>query len=181
MCSTGAVYECAGSCSTPDSRYSACFSPATTNGWSDLAAFSHLYPIFCEDEMRRVGDPCSSDGDCRPSLDGVRLVCGEDDSCSGAPRPSAPDLYGQQCGLDSEQVPQNSNDSVTEGVLCDWCHVVREPGEECVRQACTIACQLDEDCPEGSVCLCFEDQFPTQFCVQTDDRSTPTNWLMCPD
>ena len=53
------------------------------------------------------------------------------------------------------------------------------------RQARTTRCQFDEDCPEGTVCLCpyARDDIPGQFCAAATDRETAEGrsaGLVCP-
>ncbi len=147
---------------------------------------AHLYPYFCEASLKLAGMTCYHDEHCRPSADENRLVCDLVVSkCVIAFRPVAPIGFGEHCGLENDR-PGSYEDIVVSGVTCEWCHVLYDGKNECLRQACTIPCKLDEDCPEGSHCLClgyiesFIDE-PYQVCVRTEDynQSSRREWLSC--
>ena len=76
-------------------------------------------------------------------------------------------------------------DTVVAGNSCEWCHAIYDTEQGCVRQACTMRCKLDEDCPEGSVCVCVDATggygLPSQFCVQAETRNWEARqeWLTC--
>jgi hypothetical protein len=82
----------------------------------------------------------------------------------------------------------STHDVLAEGATCDLCHVDWDPSNGCWRQACTMACTFDEDCPEGAVCLCppagtYDVAYPGSFCARVAGRETAadrTAWLSCP-
>ncbi len=157
MCSTGYVLRtCAsGACAKPDKRY---HSPLVSSGPVSKTIYAHQIWLYCPaSQSIKVGTSCGSDTDCRPAPVGTtRLVCDQASSkCALAARPAAPAGYGAGCGLSPAgfSYKPSSRDRLVKGATCSLCHAVLEPGQSCVRQACTTTCKYDEDCPAASVCL----------------------------
>ncbi len=186
VCSVQKLFECDGDCAAAwDPRYEECFA-GVRNSEAGLRGLDHLFPTFCESGLKLAGDPCEEDEDCRPSADETRLACDLDSlTCVEEPRPEAPSSYGGDCGLGPEYAVDDVWDTVVAGNSCEWCHAIYDTEQGCVRQACTMRCKLDEDCPEGSVCVCVDATggygLPSQFCVQAETRNWEARqeWLTC--
>ena len=183
------AYSCTKGCNTApvDPRYASCF-PIGPPG----AVSSELYALFCnEGAPKSVGAPCTGDADCRPSATSARLACdGTSHTCVASTRPAAPSGYGGSCGLDASSVSVGAEQLVT-GATCALCVVDYPSGAPCVRQACTTSCVFDDDCPDGSVCVCANAGTTSadagtlgyRYCAAISDRTTPagrTAWLACP-
>ncbi len=171
-------------CSTPDERYYECLS--RVQYFSGVP--TELLRLWCaEGAPHGPGDPCAVDQDCRPVADGAapRLRCDSATSqCVSEARPLAPAGFGGSCGLTAADVPRASSDQAVPGVTCALCQVVADAAAGCLRQACTVPCHLDEDCPDGTVCLCaLSGGLFSQYCAGATDRTTTagrTAWLSCP-
>ncbi len=157
MCSTGNMLRTcsAGTCAKPDKRYAGTL---VSSGPVSKQMYAHLIWLFCPaSQAIMAGTACTSDDDCRPAPVGTaRLTCNlAKKACELAARPPAPAGYGAQCGLAPAAFPYkpSTRDRVVKGATCSLCHAVLAPGKTCVRQACTMVCKYDEDCPAGSVCL----------------------------
>jgi hypothetical protein len=86
-------------------------------------------------------------------------------------RPDAPVDYGASCGLGPDELSFLRGEAVVTGTSCPLCQVIRT--DDCLRQACTIACSFDEDCPARSICLCGDPGSPvTGYCAAATDRET---------
>lgn len=148
-CSSGAtvLLECPKGCPKEntydvDSRYSACAKHVPS-----------LNVLHCAEGTPKVpGAACAQDADCRPAHSSVaRLTC-VSGKCVEAARLPAPASYGQTCALtDVSYVP--SGLVLVEAPSCPLCLISKQEGS-CFAQVCSMACELDEDCPEGSVCSC---------------------------
>jgi hypothetical protein len=182
-------YRCpSGRCGSRDRRYDFCLarSPSISGPLPD-----HLLRLSCEEGRPHVvGDLCAADEDCRPTADAVagRLRCDRASGrCVAEPRVT-PAAYGGSCGLSQEQA--RALDKLGPGKTCPLCYVHLG---DATCQACTVSCQLDEDCPAGSVCLCAYPRFSSgtailQFCAplarSSDDRRPEAvqfapGWLSC--
>jgi hypothetical protein len=189
-CEQGCGYELV------DERYAYCIDPLTfdsADGYSDFEENLSLLRLFCgENGARRAGDPCVTEEDCRPVAadDASRLACEESaGTCAPAPRPEAPPELGASCGL----VPTDlwvPGEGVTSTGACDTCHFQLDEGADCVRQACTVHCLYDEDCPSGFSCVCVVEPqgysnrwYHGRVCSRGPGRDTAagrTAWLSCP-
>lgn len=112
--------------------------------------------VFCEGgALKRAGAACTSDDDCRPAAPehagGLRCAPATQ-RCVAATRPTAPAGYGAHCGA-TPRTGVAEGIAVTGGRSCDLCAIGATPSG-CLGQACTIACDFDEDCPDGSLCAC---------------------------
>jgi hypothetical protein len=177
VCSAFGVACAGGACATPDPRYAACTALIGTRAEPCSGGDCEHLLLHCpEGGAKDVGSPCSDDRDCRPAAEGVaRLRCDTGASrCALDTRPPAPASYGESCGLTADQVAIFGTEGVTEvSDVCDLCHVHKADGE-CLRQACTVACTFDEDCPAGSICLCGSFGSPVSgYCAAATDRVTP--------
>jgi len=184
-CSAGELFSCPGEeCQTSptDTRYEGCFEYSFTEN-NDLNLLSHFFPAFCEEGFKNTGTTCENDDDCRPSADANKLRCNFNTNlCEIMDRPNPTVGYGGNCGLSEDTIV---NKEIIKGETCEWCHVYESTDPACLKQACTMTCKFDEDCPEGSVCLCLgslDSQQPFQFCVQTVERTEEARreWLNCP-
>jgi hypothetical protein len=121
-----------------------------------------------------VGDACQDDLDCRPAAEGVaRLRC-EQDKCVDDARPAPPAEYGQSCGLPDDYLGTFVGEGAIEttAASCSTCQIQRSEDGACLRQACSVRCTYDEDCPAGSICLCSELGVGS-YCAAATDRTTP--------
>jgi len=187
VCSTGEPIACeGGSCIVPDARYTDCLNAygrkADTCSVSEgtVGTACELPRLYCpQGAPKHPGDACASDADCRPAAEGVsRLNCdvGGTATCVEEPRPDAPASYGTSCGFANDAFDPYTG--ATEKVVggpnggddCALCQVAWNAGG-CLRQGCTMTCVFDEDCPEGSVCLC--DDAGGRYCAAATDRTTP--------
>jgi hypothetical protein len=173
---------------TPDPRYAACLPLLGTpiDPTFDTSARAALLPLYCaEGAPKHAGDSCTTDANCRPAASDVAGALHCDTAagtCVEQARPPAPPHYGESCGLTSVA----SNTEVVTGTSCGLCHVAADADAGCVRQACTMPCHFDEDCPDGSVCLCATRNTTSvlQFCARVTDRTSAagrTAWLSCGD
>lgn len=134
--------------------------------------------VFCEaGTLKRAGATCATDDDCRPAASehatGLRCDTGTQ-RCVVRARPPAPDRFGASCGLDLAGMPIGTGTYVVVGATCDLCAVNRN-FRGCSGQVCTVACDFDEDCPEGSLCACALPTGAMRFnhlgvCVRAADR-----------
>ena len=177
--SPGDPMLCSDGCSAPDPRYAACLGP------NRATAFEAHQRLLCKEVApRNVGDPCSEDEDCRPAMESIegKLVCDDETrQCVEQPRAIAPDHYGDVC----DELPVGyAGENVTPVAApsgCTHCYWYKSYELSCVRQAKTITCTFDEDCPNGSVCLCVPG---TEYsvCGDASDRTTVegrTAWMEC--
>jgi hypothetical protein len=105
--------------------------------------------------------------------------------CAPSTRPATPLEFGQDCGLVQHSQSPATHDRLVPGIACELCHTRFDPDENCLRQACTMRCHYDEDCPDGTVCLCMVQygMYVGRFCARALDRFTldgRTAWLNCP-
>jgi len=194
VCSAGSpVYLCTSKkCAAKvDPRYARCLNLAGNTGKRTWMP-KHLLPLMCaEAAARKVGHPCTSDGDCRPVAQGVapRLVCHKGVCIQAGRSDCAPITFAQHCGVEVDDLRMigglpDPSDQVLAGKTCKYCHAAWDSKAGCVRQRCTMPCKFDEDCPTGYACLCATsilDALP-QFCARVTDRvDTPgrTAWLGC--
>jgi len=190
-CTSGSSYTCLTSTCHDVTKlpYYQCL--ARTHGYvEDIGSVStipHLLKLYCDaDPLRHKGDPCTTDADCRPAVAGPLKCNPAAGECAPAtPAPMPPD-FGDSCGLDVTDLYQKpGTDWLTVGKTCKLCHVVYDFAGQCLKQGCSIACQYDEDCPPGTVCVCVSSSKGTiqQVCAATDDRSSVagrTAALKCP-
>lgn len=188
-CGLYRIGTCEGGTCSMDPRYSQC---RYVGGSMWLETFEHLTPLFCPENWPRVaGDHCETHADCRPVAEGTvpRLRCDADSStCVAEPRPEAPAGFGESCGLapeDHSWLQRDGVETLVSGVMCDVCHAVWNEADGCWRQACTLSCQFDEDCPEGTLCLCPDllHEIHGQFCAAATDRDSSAGrsaGLACP-
>jgi len=194
VCGFVMLADCAPEACDPDAagdpRYTSCLEfiddPVLEN-------WEHIPPTLCAGGWgRRAGDPCATDDDCRPAAEDAapRLRCDVASStCVADVRPAAPAGFGASCGLtpaDLEESHHDGREILAAGATCDVCYAAwNEPGN-CWRQACTIPCRFDEDCPDGTVCLCpltAYNAVPGQFCAAATDRESSAGrsaGLVCP-
>ncbi len=161
-----------GVCHLPDPRYAACLRLLGTPSEPCPAGSCEQIRLYCSDGPAQAGDPCTDDRDCRPAAEGApRLRCGGEGTCVEEARPEAPEGYGANCGLAAGDV-FGPDERVVRAPACPLCQVL--PTEGCLRQACTIECTYDEDCPSGSVCLCSSfGGAAISYCAEATDRTTP--------
>ncbi len=179
--------ECAAPSCNPDTRYRTCLDSTARAVVSPIPGFDPLADqrnrrLLCgEGAPRSPGDACHADEDCRPIAEGAGAALRCDTStmrCALTARPAAPDLYGQHCGVTS------GADGVAPGATCAWC-VISSASSGCLAQACTMPCDYDEDCPEGSMCLCASRPWGGRsqlgVCMRTSTRaySASLAWLRC--
>jgi hypothetical protein len=170
-----AGHECGGACIEPDPRYAACTQLLGTTADCSGADCEHLL-LFCpEGAAKVVGASCASDADCRPAADGIaRLRCdvGGTATCVVDGRPAPGAEYGMDCGFTDADFPGFEGERVVEFGACPLCQVARSAGG-CLRQGCTQTCTFDEDCPDGSICLCGTFGSPViGYCAAATDRET---------
>lgn len=187
-CGERATYTCAEGCGYfADPRYAYCME--FTGEWPLDPMADSLLSLHCiEGAPKDLQHPCEDDADCRPAMDSVdRLRCDQTlSACVAETRPATPMGFGENCGLVSDNLwPQDEDLSTAPN--CDLCHYRYLEGDSCVSQACTVACEYDEDCPAGTACLCrvpYGEQ-AVRFCAPVADlqaRTTPegrTAWLTC--
>ncbi len=177
VCSSGTLYACLTKCAPVDSRYAHCFAPTPAADMPDSMA--HLFKLSCAETQYAIpGTACQTDDQCRPMAMDVssRLACDlASHQCNIISRPDRPPDFGASCGLTKADVPFGSEtDFVTAGKNCAVCHVAKYLYTECPRQGCTMPCQYDEDCPEGTVCVCVSSGTKlTQICAAATDRAPP--------
>ena len=192
------AYSCpSGKCGGPvDRRYESCLR------WSAGASAripDHLLRLACgEGKSHVAGDPCKTDEDCRPAAETQpgQLTCDRATSrCVAEMGPVAPSWYGKTCGIGPAEVVGSFNITLVRGKTCDLCLASWPDRAQCLRQACTMPCQFDEDCPAGSVCMCTlgpSGQGVQQFCAPVgsgfsgDRRGAGQDlfapgWLKCSD
>jgi hypothetical protein len=181
VCALAVIHECATPvCQIPDPRYQYCVAVFRHPDDVPDDRFLELLALQCPEASTKVaGASCATDADCRPAADGAaRLRCDIPDAgvgtCVAETRPAPNARYGTDCGLPPDLVPFGNEGRVrTDDPACRWCQVARAPGG-CLRQACTMDCILDEDCPEGSICLCgFERAFG--YCAPATGRELPAD------
>jgi hypothetical protein len=160
-------------------RYQGCLKCAAPE-----TATAELLGLYCPRGVaKEAGAPCEDDDDCRPAADGLsRLSCDAagTHTCVDGPRPEAPADYGASCGLGPEAVSTLNGEMAITWARCPVCQVARAPGS-CLRQGCTTTCTFDEDCPEGSVCLCPDELECLRgygvsapgYCAAATGRDTP--------
>lgn len=181
ICGSEKLLQCKSSCiKIFDARYKNCHYDRIILPSDPLAEIARLK---CQDTANReVGSSCQSDAECRPAKDTVsgRLICDlTTKMCKEVPRPTL-DGYGGSCGTFT---PPNTRSVITldDGSIC----VVEKDFENnCWKQAKTLSCVFDEDCPVGSICLCDTNlQHDYKICgpENTDgSRKLDPNWLTCP-
>jgi hypothetical protein len=190
-CSYGPHYFCERNCGPgPDHRYAYCLDDAYLGVFADDR--DSLLRLLCEEGApKHFADRCFSDDDCRPVAEGEapRLYCNLNVyACVPTTRPATPLGFGGDCGITTADLayPQHPiEDSLYYRGTCELCHLRYDPLEGCVRQACTMPCHYDEDCPEGTVCLCVVrgGEYRERFCAGATARTTVagrTAWLTCP-
>lgn len=188
-CEGPTVHQCQTGCrqQPQDERYAACLDYLASIHW--LAPDTKgLIRLLChEGEPKHVLDPCASDEDCRPvetSVPGALRCDTATHRCIEYPRPAEPVDYGSHCGLALSGSGWVGSDFAKPGDTCKLCHVALDSASNCLAQACTMECLLDEDCPAGSVCVCGDGtqiQSPQHYCVKGTARTFPerTAWLSC--
>ncbi len=158
ICNRG-TYRCpSGACGgdPTDGRYSVCAD-------SNISDPTHSRPremlaMRCHNPLRRPGDPCTENQDCRPAIDedGLALQCDADAGvCVTRPRPEIPGL-GLPCGPEA----------LDGGPRCPSCAA---PTPDCMRWRCQASCIVDEDCPIGWVCR--QSSYCYGHCVPRATRS----------
>ncbi len=191
-CSDGRIYHvCKSGCVKYldlDKRYRHCLRPETSFYRIPSTGY-HFLDLLCQETtFKKVGAPCKSGDDCRPAAASLtRLTCDNSThACVLTKRKPAPAIFGSSCGLDSSDVKPGMNfDFAGPGKTCALCHHVWDETAKCMRQACTLSCNYDEDCPDGSVCLCVGTNKAdmAQICAPATERNTVEGrsaWLKCP-
>jgi hypothetical protein len=171
LCAVTPLACTGGACATPDPRYAACLDRL---GRADAKDAEELLRLYCpQGAARSAGDSCLSDTDCRPAAEGVIALRCDGVTCVEATRPAAPADYGASCGLDpGALVWLDNGELATDGFDCAVCQVARFGGA-CLQQGCTLLCNFDEDCPEGSICLCgATPSTAVGYCAAATDRDT---------
>lgn len=168
-------FPCSGAaCAAPDPRYRLCVDNLQRRVpcLGDCEQLRLLCAV--EGAAKTAGAACHDDLDCRPAAEGVvRLRC-DGNTCVDDVRPAPPADYGARCGLpdDYEASLVGEGAISTTAASCDVCQVARAAGG-CLRQACTLRCTYDEDCPAGSICLCSDVLEVGNYCAAATDRDTP--------
>lgn len=157
------------------------------DGLSEALPASLTARVLCEGgALKREGAACASDDDCRPAAPehagGLRCAPATQ-RCVAATRPPAPAGYGAHCGA-TPSTGVAEGIAVTAGRSCALCAIGVTPSA-CLGQACTVACDFDEDCPEGSLCACAAPldgatSLPRLgVCLQATSRAELTRSLRC--
>ncbi len=177
ICAGSVLTTCkGGTCGALDPRYGYC-----VRGLGRVTEeHKHLVALYCpETRLAKPGDECVVDADCRPAAASVSTALRCNPStlvCELAPRPAAPPGYGLPCGLSRKDVgfATYSQDAAMTGKACEVCHVAWLPQTSCFKQACTIRCKLDEDCPAGASCVCIVNGLSDvqQICATATERTT---------
>jgi hypothetical protein len=140
-----------------------CARGCRTDGVTMLAP-SDRAELLCEELRPKVaGDPCTEDAHCWPvrtvgegeTADRDHLECDEaSGACVSVPDPRPSDFFGP-CDVDVAPFFDTEDPPVI-GALADAsceegaCIVVERA--TCVRTACTLPCESDSQCPDGTVC-----------------------------
>jgi len=161
-------------CVTPEKRYASCAQNSGLPYASPPAA--HVTWLYCPaSQAIKVGSTCASDAECRPAPVGTaRLSCDKvKKTCQATTRPAAPASFGKGCGLtvSNYQYKSAKQDHLVVGPSCSTCHAIWDPAKSCVKQACTMACKYDEDCPTGTICLCPIYKGGKQYCAAATSRT----------
>lgn len=127
---------------------------------------SRLRLLCAEGRPHRMGDNCKTDDECRPAAAGIQALRCDASTlrCVLASRPAAPRGYGEPCG----RRPSG-------GAACPVCLSATDDSG-CLREACSMPCWYDDDCPDGSICLC------DQICAEAKERRPDLRrlpWLKC--
>ncbi|MBI5487409.1 MAG: hypothetical protein HY905_08755 [Deltaproteobacteria bacterium] len=192
LCSSGGPHHICDSpsCRVPDERYGECLQRLGRGSLEpdDLAEALRLH---CpEGGPKSPGDPCTTDADCRPVAEGAapRLRCDTGlSACVADVRPPPPAGFGASCGATRGDVLSSEVDVLVTTPTCPLCHAIVDWRTGCVLQACTADCRFDEDCPDGTVCLCTlaSGYYSARgYCAGATDRDTVEGriaWLTCPD
>lgn len=173
-------FQCAsGMCGTPDPRYAACLSGlGAKSACQNVSQCEHITLSCAEGLPKAIGEACDGDEDCRPAADGIsRLRCDktlQPPACVEDSRPPAPGNYGADCGFTLLAQPNGwsltGEMAVNSGACGGLCQVLKT--DKCILQGCTVPCVFDEDCPEGSVCLCGSYGSASAYCAAATDRNT---------
>jgi len=110
--------------------------------------------------VKRVGDRCDSADDCLPtpavptsetSVVNTYLACDSDaGTCVETAAPVVPDFLGP-CAIDAGAVPDGAR-GFLESTKCSGGLCIVTATSECVAEGCTVRCEGDHECPQGSIC-----------------------------
>ncbi len=164
MCALGS-WRCEGADScADDTPYAACIQRVSAQ-WGDLEHLTLVHRALCgSGSLKAPGALCTHHDDCRPSTlpDGQRLRCDlTSRRCVPAPRP-APRGYGASC---APLVGGPTAESYPTFEARDCGHCVNVHPSMCASGVCTMWCDFDDDCPEGSVCACQPGSRPQRLGV----------------
>lgn len=116
--------------------------------------------VCAESQPGGIGDACTSDADCRAPLteeragDVVRVYyVGCDEAVGRCVEVAPPVLPGYLGPCDLE--PGHNRIGFAEAPACPGglCLVAWDVENGCEQQGCTAACEVDQQCPEGSRCV----------------------------
>lgn len=125
-----------------------------------------------ENRPKQVGDPCKTQEDCLPltstfnpadrTVHNTYLRCDPAVGlCLETSPKTPPSDYLQPCGPALPSSLVGAFGYVTSpGCKSEFCLVVGHLYSRCIYQACTLPCEGDHDCPQGSVCTSIRNHSP---------------------
>ena len=174
VCGFTLLRTCASDCASAiDPRYSACIGVGLDTGAG--ATRPHITSMMCAEGVPRVvGAPCKVAADCRPAAADLALRCDSSTGrCVSTPRPPPPPGYGASCEPSTIDLPLMGTERLALVSSCSGrCYAALDA--TCLHAQCTDFCQLDEDCPDGSICVCLGSGYHSvrpQVCLPKSDRT----------
>jgi hypothetical protein len=122
---------------------------------------------MCEEvRPKKAGDACMTEEDCLPTpalpdaqgnLVNTYLTC-DGTTCVNRPPPEVPD-YLAACGEGLFDEVEPGEYGIVAAPECEGglCLYYRRSDAACVDQGCTLRCAADQDCPNGSACVDFDE------------------------